>query len=76
MKKLLRTEMKNVMGGYFAPPVDPGGGGITCPTACTKWNNGTQRVESGTCSIVSTTVGGVTLQGCECSLTGGNGCSS
>ena len=67
MKKLLRTEMKKVMGGGNTT------GG--CPTACAKWNNSTQKTESGFCNKTSTTVNGVTLEGCECSLAGGNGCN-
>ncbi len=49
MKKLSRVEMKNVMGGKYAP----GGGGVsTCATLCSYYESGTGMV-NGTCEINS-----------------------
>lgn len=62
--------MKNVMGGKNAPIGDDG---ITCKTACVKADS-QGNVTSGTCSKSSVVVGGVTLEGCDCSVSGGSGC--
>lgn len=62
--------MKNVLGGKVAP-----GGGGGCPAACVKAGSDGS-VSSGSCSATSVTIGGVTFAGCECSVTGGSGCSS
>lgn len=68
MKKLTRKEMKNVSGGFAAP-----GDGAPCPNSCVK-SGPDGSVKAGTCSKSSIVIGGVTYEGCDCSITGGSGC--
>ena len=67
MKKLSRSEMKNVKGGNV--PEDGGG----CKTNCYHYDsNGTSH--SGTCSAGTTTVGNTTVTTCNCSISSATSC--
>lgn len=73
MKKLSRSEMKNVFGGKL--PSDGGEDAGGCPIACT--GTAASNYQGGTCSV-STVPGNGTLPStttCTCSVSGGSGCN-
>jgi len=59
------VEMKAIVGGYNAP-----GDGLSCTKTCYKYDSGSGSMNSDKCKAVSTTVGGATVESCECSLSG------
>jgi hypothetical protein len=72
MKKLNRTDMKNILGGN---PVNPGGGGnagFSCPVYCKRKDTS----EHDVCITKSKKVGEITTYWCQCGEGSGGGTAS
>ena len=66
--KLSRAEMKNIMAGT-APA-------LKCKSSCSMWVGGAEgSMKNGTCSVITTQVGNVRIDSCDCSLSGGSDCN-
>ena len=71
MKKLnllSRAEMKKVMGGVNALPVDDGE--APCKTNCTSWDSKSSTMATGTYTTGTAMMAGKIVTTCDCSLGG------